>query len=112
MREKKHLIILVLKILENESDETHPLTQCTIARTISEVFPCDRKTVGRNIAFLQKIGYPIVKTAKGFYMAQKRFTKEEKEFILGAVRHAEGKTDDEKDELILRLSKLLVQLRR
>ena len=59
MPSKKYLILLILKILENESDESHPLTQSQIARLLSEVFPCDRKTVCRNIAFLKKIGYPI-----------------------------------------------------
>ena len=60
MQPKKYLILLILKILESESDETHPLTQSQIARDLSEIFPCDRKTVCRNIAFLKKIGYPII----------------------------------------------------
>ena len=46
MQEKKYLILLILKILENESDESRPLTQTAIARVIDDVFPCDRKTVG------------------------------------------------------------------
>ena len=71
MPSKKYLILLILKILENESDESHPLTQSQIARLLSEVFPCDRKTVCRNIAFLKKIGYPIIKTSKGFYLKGK-----------------------------------------
>lgn len=54
MREKKYLILLVLKILENETDGSHPLTQGKIAQIISDVYPCDRKTVGRNITFLKK----------------------------------------------------------
>lgn len=112
MREKKYFIILVLKILENETDGGHPLTQGKIAQIISDVYPCDRKTVGRNIAFLKKIGYPIVKTPKGFYMSQKRFTNEEKDFILDAIRNASGKTDAEKDDIIFRLSDLLVKLKR
>ena len=69
MSEKKYLIILVLKILETNTDREHPITQVRLAEQIADVYPCDRKTVGRNIAFLQKVGYPIVKTTKGFYMA-------------------------------------------
>lgn len=103
MREKKYLIILILKILENENDENHPLTQCKIAQAISEIFPCDRKTVGRNICFLMKVGYPIKKTSRGFYLDGKKFTVEEIDFILDAVRAATWKNETEKDAIIRRL---------
>ncbi len=112
MREKKYLILLILKILENESDENHPLTQCGIARTISEVFPCDRKTVGRNIHFLIKIGYPIIKTPKGFYMDGKSFTLDEQNFIVDAVRASPVKSDAEKEDIIKRLFTLFAKIHR
>lgn len=53
--------MLVLKILESETDRGHPLSQVKIADEISQIFPCDRKTVGRNIAALTEMGYPIKK---------------------------------------------------
>lgn len=112
MQEKKYLILLILKILENESDENHPLTQSKIAQTISDMFPCDRKTVGRNIRFLMKVGYPIKKTSRGFYLDGKKFTVEEVHFILDAVQTATGKTETEKDALIRRLSDILVKIYR
>ena len=65
--QKKQNILLVLKILETGSDKLHPIKQCEIAKIISRVYPCDRKTVGRNIKFLMDIGYPIVKTTHGVY---------------------------------------------
>ena len=34
MKNKKHLIILILKILENSSDKSNPITQIEIADTI------------------------------------------------------------------------------
>lgn len=112
MREKKYLILLVLKILENESDENHPLTQSKIAQEISDIFPCDRKTVGRNIRFLMKVGYPIKKTSKGFYLDGKKFAVEEIDFILDAVRAATWKNETEKDAIIRRLSDILVKIYR
>ena len=112
MHEKKYLILLILKILESESDESHTLTQSKIAQEISEVFPCERKTVGRNIRFLIKIGYPIKKTSRGFYLDGKKFTVEEVKFILDAVRSATGKTEEEKEALLRRLSKFLVKIYR
>ena len=112
MQEKKYLILLVLKILENESDENHPLTQSKIAQTISDMFPCDRKTVGRNIRFLMKVGYPIKKTGRGFYLDRKKFNVEEVNFILNAVRAATWKNETEKEAIIRRLSDILVKIYR
>lgn len=112
MQEKKYLILLILKVLENESDPNRPLTQCEIARTISEVFPCDRKTVGRNIKFLQKIGYPIRKISHGYFLEGKKFTVDEKNFILNAVRSASGKTEADKESILNRLSEVLIKIYR
>lgn len=99
MEKKKHLILLVLKLLETESDANHPITQTEIAKTISEVYPCDRKTVGRNIKDLKELGYPIVKTTKGFYMNGKRFTVNEIDFVTNAIMAANGGRVEEKEAL-------------
>lgn len=107
MQEKKFLILLILKILETESDEQRPISQSEIARIISGQYPCDRKTIGRNIRALMTVGYPIQKTTKGYYLAGKMFTVEEKEFMLQAVRGADGKSEEDKTELADRLSGVL-----
>ena len=99
MESKKHLIILILKILESEADRQFPITQTKIASIISSVFPCDRKTVGRNIKFLIKVGYPIIKTTKGFYMDNKVFTKEEIDFVKSQILQATNKSNEEKEML-------------
>jgi len=107
MGTKKHNIILILKILESSSDKNNPLTQIKIAEIISQVYPCDRKTVGRNIGFLIKLGYPIVKTNKGFYLDSKKFSVEESQFVINAVRDSTLKDDKEKQEILNRLTDLL-----
>ena len=99
MEKKKHLILLVLKLLETETDASHPITQTEIAKIISKVYPCDRKTVGRNIKFLQDVGYSIVKTSTGFYLDKKAFTVDELEFVKAAILFADGKSDGEKKAL-------------
>ena len=99
VEKKKQLILLVLKILESETDAQHTMTQTKIAGIISEIYPCDRKTVGRNIKILQEIGYPIIKTTKGFYMDGKVFSFEEIEFLKSAILSAEGKSTAEKTAL-------------
>ena len=106
MKAKKYLIILILRILETNTDKDHPLTQVKITEMISPVFPCDRKTVGRNIKFLKEIGYPIEKTTKGFYMDKQLFSKEEVEYILASV-DANSAAISEKEELCERLRKAI-----
>ena len=95
MAMKKHLIVLILRILETHSDVNHPLSQIKIASMISDAeYPCDRKTVGRNIRDLVELGYPIVKTPKGFYMDGKTFSREEIEFITKLLAHSKSESID------------------
>ena len=111
MISKKHLIILILKILESNTDPNHTLTQIEISKMISKVYSCDRKTVGRNIQFLQKIGYPIVKTSKGFFMDNKVFTIDEVNYLICAIESAEIDINIDKSALMdktkAELSKLI-----
>lgn len=103
MSPKKPLIVYVLKVMESNTDRDHPMTQVKIAEWIDPVLPCDRKTVGRNIKTLQAMGYPIVKTSKGFYMDRRQFNADEIRFVLRAVMFAEGKDEEEKVELYKKL---------
>lgn len=106
MQSKKQLILWVLNLLSNETDEKHPMTQTALASIISERYPCDRKTVCRNINFLKEMGYPIKKTAKGFYI-DKVFSREDIDFVKRAVLSASGKSDGEKEELAQKVADYL-----
>jgi transcriptional regulator of NAD metabolism len=99
MKSKKQLILLILKMLEANTDSNHTMTQIQIANTISSVYPCDRKTVCRNINFLKNMGYPIVKTPKGFFMDNKVFTKEEVDFVRLAILNSKNMSAEEKENL-------------
>lgn len=112
MPSKKQIIIHVLNVLDTYSDKDHPITQTRIAEIISDVYPCDRKTVCRNIGFLREMGYPIVKTPAGFYMSRKRFSLDEILFVRLAILTAPGLPDDEKDRLATRVEKTLQKERR
>ena len=106
MENKKYLIVLILRILETHTDKQTPLSQVNIAKMISPMYPCDRKTVCRNIKFLMQIGYPIVKTAKGFYMDNKEFSRKEINLILELVKSSDL-IDSEKEDLCDRLLECL-----
>ena len=108
MENKKYLIVLILRILETASDSEHPLSQVKIAEMIGGIYPCDRKTVGRNIAFLKKVGYPILKNSKGYYMDKMLFTRAEIDFVLDAVRKRDAETLD-KESLCERLYQSLTR---
>ena len=68
---KKTIIVHILKILYCYSSSDYPVTQTHIADYLNEIdIPCDRKTVGRNIKYLIKMGLPIIKsqgTKRGYY---------------------------------------------
>lgn len=112
MQSKKQLILWVLNVLNNKSDESTPITQTKIADIISDVYPCDRKTVCRNIKSLQEMGYPIKKTSKGFYMEQKVFSIEEINFIKVAIMESANKNDTEKAALAEKVSDVLSKMYR
>ena len=110
MQSKKQLILWVLNVLNNESDENTPITQTKIADIISDMYPYDRKTVSRNIKFLQEMGYPIKKTSKGFYMERRVFSVEEVNFIKAAIMNSTGKDDTEKAMLVEKVSEVLSKM--
>lgn len=106
METKKYLIILILRILETYSDKNNLISQTKIVEMISGKYPCDRKTVGRNIKFLKEVGYPIVKTSKGFYMDNKAFSKSDIDYVLKLVDNSDL-NEDYKEDLSGRLLECL-----
>ena len=115
MNGKKPLILYVLKILETETDERHPMTQTELTSVIASAMPCDRKTVGRNINALIGMGYPIVKTTRGCYLSGRKFDSDEIKYVLAAVRGEElpaGMPPEERAALADRLRPVLNRLYR
>ena len=67
---KKAIILYVLNIIKRYSSEENPIRQTAICLYLNDIgVPCDRKTVGRNVAYLREFGYPIKKIAgKGYFL--------------------------------------------
>lgn len=78
-KNKKTTIIYVLKMLNKCSDETHPISQITMAKTLTLMgISCDRKTISRDINCLIQCGYDIVKvTGKGFFLKKNVLSQED-----------------------------------
>lgn len=109
MQPKKQLILLVLNELTVNSSEIEPLTQTQIAENISgKQFTCDRKTVCRNIKFLQDMGYPIKKSRRGFYF-NREISAGDIDFVKEAILSANGRNEEEKEELALKVARILTK---
>ena len=70
----KAIILYVLNVLKAYSSKEFPVSQSAICNYLNDIHvPCDRKTIGRNIVYLQTYGYPIIKiSGKGFYLDMER----------------------------------------
>ena len=110
MERKKYLILLILKILESNTDEKHPMKQKDVVDMISSAMPCDRKTVARNIKFLQEVGYPIEKGKQGYYVKQRRFSLTEIDFIKNAITFAPEVSGVDKVKLLNKLTNALIKM--
>ena len=81
---KKTIILYVLNIIKLYSSEEHPVSQTVICNYLNDIkVPCDRKTVGRNITYLQEFGYSIKKVnKKGYYLDKNEMEQNSKRWII------------------------------
>lgn len=88
LNNKKLSIIYILKILGEESDENHPLTQNEIVKKLYNIYgmECERKSVAANIENLIEAGYDIIKCdGGGCYLGEREFELSEISFLIDAV---------------------------
>ena len=85
---KKASILLILKVLEEYSDEDHFLTQQDIINKIKELYgiELERKSISYSIYLLQELDYDINKSPKGGYaLLSRNFDNSEIRFIIDAL---------------------------
>ena len=88
IQNKKSSILLVLKILEEYTDDNHYLTQPQIATKISQLYGIDleRKAIGSSLQLLEELDYDIVKGTKGgFALLSRTFDPSEASFLIDAI---------------------------
>lgn len=87
---KKLLPFYILKILEEYSSESQPLTQEAIANYLDKNYNLivERKAISRNIGWLKDdLKYDIENIhGKGYYLAKRNFEDSELRFLIDAVR--------------------------
>lgn len=85
---KKSSILLVLKVLEEYTDEEHYLTQQEIADKIYQVYDIEleRKSVGSSLSMLEELDYDIDKGPKGgFALLSRTFDQTEASYLIDAI---------------------------
>ncbi len=84
---KKLLLLRILQVLEEHSSADHPLRQKDIIRLLHNEYDmdCERKAVGRNLAFLEQAGYDVVHNEQGVYLGTRTFEAGELRLLSDAV---------------------------
>ena len=83
---KKLLILLILEVLERNSDEDHHLTQQEILRILESEYGvvCDRRSIKANVLDLVDFGYDI-NMDDGYYLASRDFEDAELRMLIDSV---------------------------
>lgn len=108
MEEKKTSILAVYKVLEEFSDENHPLTRTEITDLIEKQYniTIDRRTLYRNIEMLINFGYDISdynENKIGYYLKDRLFQHSEVLLLCNAVRASHFIPDKASKDLVNKL---------
>ena len=102
-------LLCILKVLEEFSDENHPLTQADIIKKIYNQYglELERKSISVNIDSLKDFGLDIVKTEKGCYLGERKLEPSEVSFLIDAVFSSKSINSKRSRELAEKLSQFL-----
>ena len=100
--------LLILKILEEYSNENNPLTQQQIIQYLKDNYneDCDRRTVARRIKELSYLDdYDVVKCKKGTYL-NKTFEDSDLRLLIDSILFSQNIGSNEVQRLIKKLRSL------
>lgn len=108
---QKLKILYILRMLEEYTDEAHPMTTAEIiSRLDAEGIACERKTVYSDIARLVDFGYDIITVSNrrggGYYLASRGFELAELKLLVDVVQSSRFITPKKSRELIKKLEKV------
>ena len=112
---KKASIILILKVLQEYSDEDHFLTQQDIIDKVDELYgiELERKSVAFSISLLQELDYDINKSRRGGYALLSRdFDNSEIRYITDALFSSKSLSAKQAAELSKKLNSCLSRYQR
>ena len=108
---QKLKILYILKMLEECTDEAHPMTTAEMIRRLdAEGISCERKTIYSDIASLIDFGYDIIQVSNrrggGYYLASRDFEIAELKLLVDVVQSSRFITPKKSRELIRKLEKI------
>ncbi|MCD8194976.1 MAG: WYL domain-containing protein [Coprobacillus sp.] len=110
LQEKKASPIMVLRILQDYSDENHPLTQQNIIDRIDERYgiELERKSIGSTIELLQELDIEIGRGLRGgYYLISREFEKSEITYLIDGIFSSRFIPAHQAEDLANRLSNTL-----
>jgi len=104
-------MLYIMQILQEETDEDHPMTADRIAEKLEKdhMITVDRKTVYRDIETMNEAGIEICRTASkkgGYYYGTRKFELPELKLLVDAVQASKFITSKKSDDLIRKLGSL------
>ncbi len=112
---KKASILLILKVLEEYSDEDHFLTQQDIIDKVDELYgiELERKSVAFSISLLQELDYDINKSPRGGYaLLSRSFDNSEIRYIVDSLFSSKSISGKQAAELSNKLNSCLSKYQR
>ncbi len=112
---KKASILLILKVLEEYSDEDHFLTQQDIINKVDELYgiELERKSVAFSISLLQELDYDINKSPRGGYaLLSRSFNNSEIRYIVDSLFSSKSISGKQAAELSKKLNSCLSRYQR
>ena len=108
---QKIKLLKIMEILQQETDEEHPLKTSDIcARLLGMHITCDTRTLGKDMRFLNEQGYEILYRMAGhekaYYVEDRSFSVPELKVLLDAVQAASFITEKKTGELTEKIAAL------
>ena len=106
---QKLKLLYVMEMLQQHSDEEHPLTAAAIIQRLEEEgIVAERKSIYRDIQTLQEFGIDIEKSEEqaGFYLASGNFELPELKLLVDAVSASKFITEKKSRELVSKIENL------
>ena len=108
---QKIKLLKLYELLQQETDEEHPMTTMTIVHRLGEAgISCDRRTLSKDMAILNEYGYEFmwrkVSKEKGYYVEDRSFSVPELKILIDAVQAASFITDKKTAELVDKIANL------
>lgn len=105
---QKLKLFYILSLLEEESDESHPVPMKKILACLERNgISAERKSIYSDIEALRTLGYDVEYEAGGYYLGTRKFELPELKLLVDAVQASKFITEKQSNKLIVKLEKFV-----